>query len=81
MRLVQGPALTWIIYEDRGITRTNMNFRIISRGNASDALGVWVEPSGESGDDRKSQLRNFYIMQANQLKDENVATLGSALEK
>lgn len=74
MRLVQGPALTWVIYESEGVTCANMNFRIVSRGNASDALGVWVEPVGKADVERKSQLRDFYIELAKQLKQENAKT-------
>jgi hypothetical protein len=43
-RFVPGPAMTWIIYERDGNTFVNLTPRILSRGNASESLGVWVEP-------------------------------------
>lgn len=60
MRLVRGPALTWVIYEDGVNTKATMIFRIVSRGNATDALGIWVEPKGIASEEREMELQNFY---------------------
>ncbi|MBI5358597.1 hypothetical protein HZB69_03175 [Candidatus Amesbacteria bacterium] len=58
-RFVPGPAMTWIIYERGGNTFVNLAPRILSRGNASESFGVWVEPvdnidgNGEMVSDQK----------------------------
>ena len=52
-RFVPGPAMTWIIYEKNGNTFVNLTPRILSRGNASESLGVWVEPVNDTDESGK----------------------------
>ncbi len=58
-RLVQGPALTWVIYERDGRCYIHLTPRFFSRGNAMEDLGVWVEPVEEVTPDL-SEANDFY---------------------
>lgn len=44
LHLVMGPAMTWIFFEKEKKTFINLTPRFFSRGNAMEALGIWVEP-------------------------------------
>lgn len=59
MRLVQGPALTWIIFEDNGKTKVNLTPRVFSRGNAMEAMGYWVEQTDEIDNEEQGRRREF----------------------
>lgn len=61
MRFVQGPALTWIVCEDKDHLTINLSPRILSRGNASESLGIWVEPiNSENVIDMENEQNNFF---------------------
>jgi len=60
LKFVQGPALTWIIYGSSSETFINISPKLLSRGNASDALGFWVEPNGETNNEDLSIQLDFY---------------------
>ena len=43
LRFVHGPALTWIIYQQLDGVLINLTPRLLSRGNAMEAFGVWID--------------------------------------
>lgn len=60
MRLIKGPALTWAFCENNGCTNINLIPRIISRGNAMEMLGIWVE-TGEVADEKRLIMQDAYF--------------------
>lgn len=68
MRFVQGPALTWIIYEDKNHLLVNLSPRILSRGNASESLGIWVEPIDSDNVALADEQSNFFRSLINSLQ-------------
>ncbi len=61
LRLIQGPAMTWVLQDGYGRTEIYVTPRIFSRGNAMEVLGVYVENEGKSSAERTNQLNGFYI--------------------
>lgn len=60
LRLIKGPAMTWVLQDGYGITDIYVTPRIFSRGNAMEVLGVYVENEGKSSPERTNQLNGFY---------------------
>lgn len=77
-KFVPGPAMTWIIYEKNGNTLVNLTPRILSRGNASESLGVWVEPVDDAIQSVKNDFnqKQFWVETINSLSDDLDITKG-----
>lgn len=60
LRFIQGPALTWIIDFFGDSKRVYMGPKILSRGNAMEALGVWVDQAFDRTDEGEHAQIEFY---------------------
>lgn len=61
LRFVQGPALTWVIYQRGRQTHLAMTPRILSRGNAMESFGIWKDHPDENGDaNHQRWINDFY---------------------
>ena len=67
LRFVQGPALTWLIELKEDATIINPAFRFVSRGNAMESLGIWVDQDYGRQDTHQTKQLMFYNQLINNL--------------
>ena len=61
LRLIYGPASTWIIYEDDSGCYVHLSPKVLSRGNAMESLGIWKDQFDEADEQRQFALDDFYL--------------------
>ncbi|MFA6250438.1 MAG: hypothetical protein WC686_02915 [Candidatus Shapirobacteria bacterium] len=60
LRFVQGPALTWLFFQQGRQTVVNIAPRILSRGNAMESLGIWKDQFDDAPVSTQCQYNAFY---------------------
>ena len=68
LRIIPGPAMTWLIFQEFDQVVINLSFRILSRGNASEALGIYTRHDQFADSSRLIELNDFHHLLSEKLK-------------
>lgn len=81
LRFVQGSALTWIITQNQDFLEATLSPKVLSRGNAMEALGIWVEQAPKNNPNRQAIKQSFYQLLEIKLAKNFTLARGNAFSK